>query len=251
MLTVVLWHWARRYGREHIVAMREMLARNLSLPHDIVCITDRPEDVPAGIRTFDVKHTIGPRDHKCLRRMWLYAGKPKSVGKPWPGDLGDRLLQLDLDVVLTDSIDPIVDRPESFVIWKSDSTVRPYRPHGWAYNATVMLLDPGARRDVYDRWNEDRKGVSKAADKDGWDVKTCSDQAIATFLLKDDPPAVWTTADGIYAYRAIAGPDGMKDTGLPEGCRIVSFHGRSGARHPGVPELQARSPWITQHWRAA
>ena len=231
--------------------MQGMLERQLSLPYRIVCITDRKEDVPAGMSTFDVKHTIPKDDSKCIRRMWLYTGKPKKQGKPWPGDLGDRLLQLDLDVVLTDDITPLLDRPDPFVIWKSESTVKPNRPHGWAYNATVMLMDAGARRDVFDTFDADRKGVTKAANKDGWDVDTNSDQGIATFLLKDNPPPVWTMADGIYSYRGFAGPDGNKDKGLPEGCRIVSFHGRSGARHPGAADLQQKSPWIIQHWRAA
>lgn len=251
MLTVVLWHWGQRYGREHLVTMQAMLARRLSLPHDIVCITDRPQDVPSGMRTFDVVHTLPKRgqDFNCIRRMWLYGGKPDKA-KPWPGDLGDRLLQLDLDVVLTDDITPLVDRPDPLVIWKSESTVRTNRPHGWAYNATVLLLTPGARRDVWDRYSADRRQIEREADIDGWDVKTNSDQAIATYLLKDGPLAYWTSADGIYSYRAFAGPDGMKDRGLPDGCRIVSFHGRRGARHPGAKALQERSPWIVEHWAA-
>lgn len=247
MITVCLWHWGQRYGTPHLVRMQSMLKRHLSLPHRITCITDRPQDVPAGMATFDVRYTVPSRDFNCIRRMWLYAGK-NGKGRPWPGDLGDRLLQLDLDVVLTDSIDPLVDRPDDFVIWKSDSTKKANRPHGWAYNATVMLLTPGARADVWERYQADRKGVERDADKDGWDVKCCSDQAIATYLLKAKPTAHWTQNDGIYAYRAFAGPDGMKDCGLPEGCRIVSFHGRRGARHPGAKELQARSPWIAEHW---
>lgn len=248
MITVVLWHWNSRYGKQHLQRMQSMLRRHLSLPHRCVCITDRPKDVPSGMSTFDVRHTVSKDDFKCIRRMWLYAGKPAKAGKLWPGDLGDRLLQLDLDVVLTDSIDPIVDRPEPFVIWQSESTKRVNRPHGWAYNATVMLLTPGAREDVWNRYTENRRAVEKAADADGWDTKTNSDQAIATFLLKDNPPAVWTQADGIYSYRAFAGPYGEKDCGLPQGCRIVSFHGRSGARHPGAPDLQQKSPWIQEHW---
>lgn len=251
MLTVVLWHWGQRYGRPHLLAMQAMLAHSLSLPYRITCITDRPSDVPAGMAIFDVKHTIPKHDSKCIRRMWLYAGKPTKAGKPWPGDLGDRLLQLDLDIVLTDDITPLVDRPEPFVIWKGDSTKKPNRPHGWAYNATVMLLDAGARRDVFDQFDADRLGVTRAANAAGWDVTTNSDQGIATYLLQDDPPACWTEADGIYAYRGIAGPDGEKDQGLPPGCRIVSFHGRSGARHPGAKDLQAKSPWILDYWRAA
>jgi hypothetical protein len=247
MITVCLWDWGKRYGVEHVVTMQSMLRRHLRLPHEVVCITDRPKSIPSDIRTFDVKHTILPPDTKCLRRMWLYAG-PRPKGRPWPGDLGTRLLQLDLDMVLTDDITPLVDRPEPFVILKGESTRQPYRPHGWAYNATVMLLDAGARRDVYETYAKDPRGVAVAANRDGWDVTTNSDQGIATYLLKDTPPAIWTIDDGIYAYRGIAGPDGMKDTGLPMGCRIVSFHGRSGKRHPGDPTLQARSPWIKEHW---
>jgi hypothetical protein len=231
--------------------MQGMLARHLSLPYRIVCITDRPKDVPSGMGVFDVAHTVSKRDFKCIRRMWLYGGRPTKAGRPWPGDLGDRLLQLDVDVVLTDDITPLVDRPDPLVIWKSESTRRANRPHGWAYNATVLLLTPGARADVWDRYRADPFGVESAANADGWDVPTCSDQAIATYLLKDGPVAYWTADDGIHSYRAFAGPDGMKDTGLPPGCRIVSFHGRSGARHPGAPDLQARSPWIREHWKVA
>lgn len=247
MITVVLWHWGQRYSPIHLVKMQSMLARHLSLQHDIVCITDRPKDCPKGMRTFDIKHTIAPGDFKCIRRMWLYAG-PQPKGRPWPGDLGDRLLQLDIDMVITDSLDPLVDRPEPFVIWKGDSTIRSNRPHGWAYNATCMLLTAGARAEVHATWAADRKGVEKAASDDGWDTATNSDQSVATYLLKDNPPAVWTQDDGIYAYRGFAGPQGLKDTGLPSGCRLVSFHGRSGARTPASPELQARSPWIKEFW---
>lgn len=229
--------------------MRGMLARQLHLEHRVVCITDHPEDVPGGIKTFDVKHTLLKYDSKCLRRMWLYSG-PQPKGKPWPGDLGDRLLQLDLDMVLTDDVTPLFDRPEPFVILKGESTRQPHRPHGWAYNATVMLLTAGARRDVYDAYSADQMGVIRAANRAGWDVTTNSDQGVATYLLaKGEPPAFWTLEDGIYSYRGIAGPDGMKGhEGLPKGCRIVSFHGRSGARHPGAKELQERSPWIKEHW---
>jgi hypothetical protein len=247
VLTVCLWHWGQRYGPRHLVTMQSMLRRHLSLPHRVTCITDRPQDVPGTMQVFDVKHTVSKGDFNCIRRMWLYAGK-QPKGRPWPGDLGDRLLQLDLDVVLTDSIDPLVDRPDDFVIWKSESTKRVNRPHGWAYNATMMLLRPGARADVWDRYRANPKAVERDADVDGWDVKCNSDQAIATYLLKDRPVSAWTSEDGIYSYRAFAGPDGMKDTGLPHGCRVVSFHGRRGNRHPGAKDLQEKSPWIAQHW---
>lgn len=237
----MLWDWGARYSIDHLVRMRSMLQRCLSLPHHIVCITDRPKSMPAGMDAFDIGATISKPDFNCIRRMWLYSPEARVLGR--------RLLQLDLDVVLTDSIDPIVDRPDPFVIWKSDSTKKANRPHGWAYNATVMLLDPGARADVWERWIANPQKITREADRDGWDVKCNSDQAIATYLLKDGPVACWTEADGIYAYRGISGPDGSKDKGLPAGCRIVSFHGRRGNRSPHVKDLQRKSPWILSHWR--
>jgi hypothetical protein len=249
LITVCLWHWGQRYGPQHLVKMRSMLSRHLSLPHRIVCITDRPQDAPAGMQTFDVAQTVKAPDFNCIRRMWLYAG-PQKKGRPWPGDLGDRLLQLDLDVVLTASIDPLIDRPEDFVIWKSESTRQPHRPHGWAYNATVMLLTPGARADVWERYHANPKQCAKEADADGWDVKCNSDQAIATYLLRSQPVATWTIADGIYSYRGINGPFGEKGhLGLPKDCRLVSFHGRGGKRHPGAADLLEKSAWIQEHWQ--
>lgn len=228
-----------------------MLKRHLSVPHKITVISDHPMGIPSGMTFFNVAQTLLERKKKnlpkgkltrnCMRRMWLYSQEAEV--------LGDRLLQLDIDMVLTDSIDPLVNRPEPFVIWKGDSTKKPNRPHGWAYNATIMLLTPGARRDVWDRWFKDPNGIYKESKEAGWDPDTNSDQAIATYLLhQKEPVANWTSADGIHAYRVLAGKYGEKDQGLPAGTRVVSFHGMSGARTPERPELQACSPWIRQHW---
>ena len=239
LITVVCWRWGSKYGKEHIAKLQSMLARNLSIPHELVCITDRRDDLPVGVRPFQMPRTP-MKDWKCIRRMWLYSYEASKIGK--------RILQLDVDMVLTGSIDPIVDRPEPFVIWKSESNFG----EKWAYNATVMLLNAGARSDVWDRWVKDPRGSCKAAAAAGLNPRVNSDQAIATYYLKDNPPATWTTDDGIYAYRVIAGKHGMKDHGLPENARIVSFHGSSKGgpvRDPSNSELYERSPWVKEHWR--
>lgn len=234
MITVVLWKWGKKYTAAHVAKMQSMLKRHLSLPHRIVCITDKPGDLPKGVTSAPMRGVIRNHDWKCSRRLWLYSADAAT--------LGERLFQLDLDMVITDSLDPIVDRPEPFVIWRSDSNTE----HKYAYNATVMLTTAGARRDVWDQWVANPKTVYAHADAAGWWSKTNSDQAIATYLLQDNPPAVWTHADGIYAYRVFAGKHGERGETLPEGCRLVSFH---GPRDPSIPDLQKKSPWIREHWR--
>jgi hypothetical protein len=233
VLTVVCWKWGKKYGKAHVARLQSMLNRHLHQPHRIVCITDQPKDLPPGVVPAPMKGVL-PTDYKCIRRLWLYSAEAAK--------LGERLFQIDLDVVITDTIDPIVNRPEPFVIWKSDSNTE----HKYAYNATLMLTTPGARREVWDRYVANPKGVFKAADDQGWWGKVNSDQAIATFILQENPPAVWTQEDGIFAYRVFAGKHGERGATLPEGARIVSFH---GPRDPSIPELQERSPWIRTHWR--
>lgn len=233
MITCVIWKWGKKYSRLHVERMQAMLRRHLSLPHRIVCITDRAGQLPPGVFAAKMPEVLSC-DHKGLRRMWLYSKEATR--------LGDRLFQLDLDVVLTDSIDSIVDRPEPFVIWKSDSNWK----DGWAYNATVMLITPGAKDDVWRRYRDDPVRIIAEAEADGWGAKVNSDQAIACYLMKDQQIPVWTQDDGIYAYRVFAGKHGDRGQVLPAGAKIVSFH---GPRDPSIPDLQKKSPWILEHWR--
>jgi hypothetical protein len=236
VITCTLWKWGKKYTNEHVAKMAGMLKRHLSLPHRIICITDQPKGLPRDVEPFSMKKVpVLPWDYKGLRRMWLYSEEA--------GILGDRLLQLDIDVVLTDSIDPIAKRDEPFVIWKSDSNWK----DGWAYNATLMMITPGAQEPLWRRYMKDPRKVLNDADADGWGGKVNSDQALACYLLKDQDVPVWTQADGVYAYRVFAGKYGDRGAVLPPGCRLVSFH---GPRDPGVKELQQKSPWIAQHWKA-
>lgn len=233
MLTVVVWRWGKKFSPDHVARMRSMLSRHLHQPHRIVCITDKPKELTKGIESAPMPASILKWDIKTLRRMWLYSKDARSIG--------DRLFQLDLDVVITDTIDPLVNRPEPFVIWKSDSNWK----DKWAYNATAMLVTPGAVHDVWERWWSDPKRIFAEAEADGWGPKTNTDQAIACYLLKDREVPVWTWEDGIRAFRVFAGKHGDKSSELPEGTRIVSFH---GPRDPSIPDLQRKAPWIREHW---
>ncbi len=212
--------------------MQSMLQRHLSVPHRIVCITDQPRDLPKGVEPAALPPDLS-WDHKCLRRLWIFS--PKAAR------LGERLFQLDLDLVLTGSIDALVSRPEPFVIWKSESNV----VHKWGYNPSVLLITPGATN-VWQTYRENPIKVMREAERDGWWVKVNSDQAVMSYLLKDQDVPFWTQDDGIYAYRVFAGKHGDRGQVLPADARIVSFH---GPRDQSQSDLQKKSPWIQEHWR--
>jgi hypothetical protein len=250
MIHCVCWKWGKKYTTKHVSVLQSMLKRHLTLPHELVCITDDPPSLPEGVRPYPIPRDIPqnpkkphnkPRVRKCIRRMWLYSKEAAAIGS--------RLLQLDVDIVITGNIDKIVDRPEDFVIWKCGSAFG----QKWAYNATVMLLTAGARRDVWEQWKNDPVAAINAADRAGLNPYVNSDQAIATLFLEKNPPATWTTDDGIYAYREIAGKFGKKCEHLPADSKIVSFHGNPKnskvARDPSNAALYELSPWIKEYWR--
>ena len=233
LITVCLWKWGKKFQREHVARMQSMLSRHLTIPYRIVCITDQPHDLPSGVVAAPMPK-IGSWDYKCIRRLWILSPKAAT--------LGDRLFQLDLDMVITGSIDAIATRQEPFVVWKSDSCVR----HGYGYNPSVMLLTPGAKAGVWNTYAENPRRVIRDAENAGWWARTNSDQGVMSHLLQGHEFPVWTREDGIAAYRVIAGKHGQRGATLQDGVRLVSFH---GPRDPSDPELHVKSPWILEHWR--
>lgn len=232
-LVVVCWKWRAapqyrsKFEAEHVNTLQRMVARNLKLPHRFVCITDDPKGVECKtIKLWSEPHVPLPPDRpNCYRRLRLWAADAaKLVG-------GERILSLDLDMVITGDITPLVDRPEPLVIWGDTAK-------GTPYNGSMWLLTAGARRQVWDCFDPHHSpGVGRRLGYIG------SDQAWLGACLGPHEPK-WTARDGVYSFRNQIEPP--RGTGrLPEGARVVAFHGR---HDPWRPEVQARYPWIKDHY---
>jgi hypothetical protein len=92
------------YGVEHVIRLQRMVARHLSLPHRFVCISD--QDVP-GVETLPLWPDLAELGG-CYRRL--------KVFDPAFTMLGDRFAVMDLDCVVTGSLDEMFSRTEPFVI---------------------------------------------------------------------------------------------------------------------------------------
>jgi hypothetical protein len=224
MLTVVCWKWGYKYTDAHVRNLRAGVARHLTVPHRFVCLSDGPI---GGVETMPLPYRTS---HANSRRLWICSREAES--------LGERLFQIDLDMVVTGDLTPLVERGDPFVIWKSDSVGL----NGYALNPSLILMTPGAVSHVWD-WFQSHTDAVHVARKHG---RKGSDQAVLTHCLKPTDVATWTEADGIIAYRVVCGPDGERGKTLPPGVRMVSFH---GPRDPSHPKYQAASPWIAEHWR--
>lgn len=211
------------------MVLRNMVRRHLSLPHEFVCVTDRTH-IADGIRCVPLDN----RSHvpgTCGRKLTAWA--PDAAER-----IGRRILALDLDIVIVDSIDDLAGRTEPCLLWKNPNFS--IERHRAFFQGSIQLHDAGAHPEV---WTEIfRPGAARIVNRrfGGYE------QAWLSEILPWSLPH-WTAADGLYGAGRLGdvSPDGV-GTVLPGNARIVSF---PGAREPSQAAVQERFPFVKEHYR--
>jgi hypothetical protein len=256
-LTVTCFYWSdperRRdysFNPGHVVILRDMVKRHLTVPHRFVCVTNEEIEFRDywGIETIPLnmeKHVPGT----VFARLWMRSPEFNQVlwekfgggVHPEDGSIPQfRIFNLDLDVVIVGSIDPIVDRDEESVFWRNPN----YDSGGASrafYQTSVQLFTAGSHPELWNDFdvNETTKWVNRRFGG--------AEQAWVSERLSWTEP-FWDDKNGIYgAGRLFNGkPDSGIQTELPENARIVSFPGN---RMPDQPEVQEMHPWISEHYK--
>lgn len=223
MLHVTTWLWSqngyrKRFRAEHVNTLARMVRRNLTLPHEFVCVTNEPKGLDKHIRvlglpaTWDVAWSA--QRPNCFRRLWAFSEAARHL-------IGRRIVSMDLDCVVTGNLDALFSRTEDIVLWRDPK-------YPGAYNGSMWLMTAGSRREVWDRFRGN-ESLPELAGRRG------SDQAWLSHVLGPNE-ATWSKADGVLSYRLECG------RGLPKGARIVFFHGQP---NPWDTTL----PWVAEHYR--
>lgn len=236
MLTFVTFKWApvdgyrSKYGPEQVLTMQRMIARHYAKPHRFCCVTDDATGLD-GIETVqlwndykDVPSPHGRNNPSCYRRLKLFAPDAGLV-------FGDRLVCIDLDMVIVGNIEPLFDRPEDFVIWGQSD----YPKSQW-YNGSLWMLRTGTRPKVWTEFIARQSPLmAMRAGKKG------SDQGWISYIL-GPKEATWGEKDGVVSYRVHLSKTGWA---LPAHARVVAFHGRVDPWH-----YQAQQhAWVQEHYR--
>jgi len=246
-LSVVTFKWRatpfsrKKFAAWHVNRLAAMFRRHLRAPHDFVCVTDDPEGLDDQVRAVplwpdhaEVPNPHGPREPACYRRLKLFSAEAAEL-------VGERVLAIDLDMVLTGDITPLVERPEPVVLLTTTAARIPV-------NGSLVLVTPGAAGEVWTSFDpETSPRIARSAGCHG------SDQGwMAWHLLHGSlrgRAGTWTPgpgADGImfYGEHLMRGDASRK---LPPGTRLVSFHGR------GLPWGQCEQllPWVRSFYGPA
>jgi hypothetical protein len=234
MLTVVTYMWTdptrdRRgytFNDDYVRILKAMVKRNLSVPHRFVCVTDHEIE---GVETFPLdfsKHVTGT---VFLRLMQHNPETARRLAAD-----GNRILSLDLDMVVVGSLDKLVSRTEDFVIWKNPNFPAPHRAY---FQSSVQLFSPGSRPELYKDFDPRSTPLWV-----NWRFGG-AEQAWISERLSWKDTAVFTEADGVYGLGRLRGA-GVYET-LPDNACLVST---PGARAPWQLEVQNDFSWVKEHY---
>ena len=247
LISIVVFKWKPRigyrsaYGPEQVHKMRSMFARHYPDPHRFICVTDDATGLDSGVEVVplwdDYAKVPNPSFHdgpSCYRRLKVFS---RDIGKV----LGERFVCIDLDMLITGDLRPLLNRTEDFIAWKN--------PHPmWPYNGSMFMLTAGSRPQVWETFDpKTSPAKSHAAGCRG------SDQGWMSYVLGNGE-ATWGPEDGVWSYQDEI--LGRKRVGgrliyssnkapLPQGAKVVAFHGRYD---PWARETQKMSPWVAEHY---
>jgi hypothetical protein len=237
MITVVCWKWKpapgyrSKFEAEHVNVFARMIRRNYAGAVEIVCITDDAAGITEADRIIplwpDFSEIVSPhgrRNPSCYRRLKMFA----SDADTW---LGERIISLDLDMVVTGDLTPLFERREDIVLWGDTNPTT-------HYNGGMILFTAGARPMLWDEFKANPKAcIELAQRRRQWG----SDQGWISARLGAGE-ARFRPYHGVFSYR-----NDVRSVGgaLPSGARIVFFHGE---QDPWGDDAQ-KLAWVREHWR--
>jgi hypothetical protein len=153
MKQIICMKWGDKYGPDYVNKIYGMVARNITPPFRLICLTDDP----TGIRKEVICHPIPP----------LGCEIPKDVPGKWPkqilwskelAGLQGNALFLDLDIVITGNLD-------DFFTWGSPQDVilarNWVRPHERLGQSSVFRFPIGRHAYLLDQLRADPEAITR------------------------------------------------------------------------------------------
>jgi hypothetical protein len=209
-LIVATFVWGAKYGPEYVERLKRAVQRNVGLNSGIY------------FTAFDMTGDPLTEIPGCFARLRLFDPKwyrERGLRK------GDRVLVLDLDLIVTACLEPLFEDDAPFRILQGVNSSNPCK-----FNGSVWRLDLGYRPDV---WTTFSGEAAAALPYDSFP----DDQQWLFHMMPD--AAAFGPESGVFAFQK---PGWPKGEALPLNARIVAFPGWRD------PSKFTHLPWVRQHW---
>ena len=223
-VTFITWMWGDKYGVRDVKKLVSGVRRNMSGGHyRFVLVTNEKIILP----DVDVVPLPDPdlTGRSCFCRLRMFDPE-------WQRQHGmdDRLVSLDLDLLVTGPIAPLFDRQEKFLILQGVNAVNPN-----PFNCSLMMLRAGSHPEVWRDFSLEKAGemeFHEFPDDQGW----------IWHKLPDAEGWVAGSSSGIYGFKKPGWPVNAQNN-LPRDARIVAFIGSR------KPSQFIHMPWVRNNWR--
>lgn len=225
------WLWSQPGGRttynaNHVNIWAAMLKRHLTIPHTLACVTDMPEGIDPDIEIIKPPMefigletpTWNTDKPNCFRRLVMFSPDAEKIFG------AKRFASMDIDCVIGENVDSIFDRDDDFIMYRGTNFDRPY-------NGSLLMMNAGARPQVYTEFNEDN--AIKSGQK-----YTGSDQAWIAYCLGTGEQT-WSFEDGICWW-------GSQYNVQMESQKIMFF---PGTMKPWQVIAIGYDKWCLEHYR--
>jgi len=219
----VAWLWGSKYPLESVEKLAAGLRRHYAQKHRLILVTDRD------VKSCD-RYDVVPLEDKELIGRGCFC-RLRTFDPEWQArhELTDRIVGVDLDLVIVDRTDPLFDREEPFVILKGVNAINPN-----PFNCSIYMLRPGSHSEVWRNFSLDK--AQKIQYHDFPD-----DQGWIWHMLPEAGTWKGGHPSGIYGFKKPGWPP--HSSALPLNCRIVAFIGWR------KPEQFTHLDWVQKHWR--
>ena len=245
MKQVICMKWGTLYGAEYVNRLYNMVRANLSGEFDFICLTDDPAGVNTAVRCYDCPSIDIPAPHNLRgwRKLNLFAKSEQlySLGGDW--------LYLDLDVVITGSLDPFFEyQPEaSFVVMRNwtqpDSDIGNTSCYRFRVGSDAYLLDDLLQNhaSILQTFSNSQTYISRSIKK----ISFWPDEWCILFKVQCIPPwpqRFWKTPSLPETARVVAFP------GVPNPHQAVKGDWPVSAGWKKLYKHIRPATWINQHW---
>jgi len=230
-VTVLCVRFGNRYGRDYVERLRNMINRHMTIPHEIVCLTDDRHPID-GVRT------IYQPNAQYAKGWWH---KVHMFDPTLP--LAGRILYFDLDIVIHNNIDKLVTVNDKDFMGIHDFN-RKFYANWISLNSSALCWTHGTQSHIWTIFKTSPKEAMKLQGDQDWIWKLCKDKLkfwptdwIQSYKWEVRSREELTMINGKRAFKEV---DHTVDV-HPE-CCVTVFHG-----DPKPQDVQDK--FVVDNWR--
>lgn len=231
---VVCVKWGTMYGPEYVNRLYGMVARHLTPPFRLVCLTDDRQGVRPEVECFDLPELGVPHPQRTMGK-WR---KQILWGRTVPGLAGVALF-IDLDSVIVASLDDYFSLGSPNDVYVARNWARPLEKLG---QTSVFRFPVGGNVHILDGFRADPQGI---ADKHQFEQQYVTHAVTGGVKFW---PGAWTKHFRLHCLPLFP-LRYFVPARLPSGARIVTFPGGPNPDDVMVGRWNKRVPPFPTRWQ--